>query len=108
MGNRISAIHSWFIDAIAIEIADHGQIATLAEFKNFVGSIDLAIVVGIDNPFAIAEHADLIDAIAIEIANNRNIPLSGMARRTAMDRNAWEQMPEAPRDQAQAGWSKLV
>src|SRR5581483_4432483 len=64
-----------FVDSVAVKITRDRLIACLAKLDHAIRGIQLAIAVGVDDPFAIAKDGDLFDSVAVEIADDRQVAL---------------------------------
>ena len=63
--------------AAVAPVADDGRVARGAELAGFVAGVFLEVVVRVEDPLTVAEHADRIAARVVPIADDRDIALLG-------------------------------
>ena len=67
------AVQAGFVFAVAVPVADDRQVAFASHLEHPIMRVQLAVVVGIDQPLAGSINADLIDAVAAEVADDGDI-----------------------------------
>ncbi len=55
-------------------IADHGLIRRASQLEDLVLGVEHLIVVGVEQEYAIAIHAQVIDAVAVPVTDYREVP----------------------------------
>jgi len=61
------------VDAVAVPVADHRMSSGPPSRRPCLGH-PLIVAVDIDDPLALAVHADLVDAVAVEVADTGMSP----------------------------------